>query len=128
LGATMPGRPGGHCEMTAPQMRISPAPRHLTLGVLMGVIAWIVLGIIVGAIAERLVSARESHGVIVTCLIGVAGALLGGWIATKLFHIHSLQGFFNLSTWVTALAGAVVLLGAVHLVEGRRSGRRSVRR
>lgn len=94
----------------------------------MGIIAWIVLGIIVGAIAERLVSARTSHGVIVTCLIGVAGALLGGWIATKLFHIHSLQGFFNLSTWVTALAGAVVLLGAAHMVEGRRSGRRSVRR
>jgi uncharacterized membrane protein YeaQ/YmgE (transglycosylase-associated protein family) len=94
----------------------------------MGIIAWIVLGIIAGAVAEHLVSGRESHGVIVTCLIGVAGALAGGWIATKLFHIHSLQGFFNLSTWITALAGSFVLLGALHLVEGRRSGRRSVRR
>ena len=94
----------------------------------MGVIAWIVLGIIVGAIAARVISGRESHGVVVTCLLGVGGALLGGWLATKLFHIHSLQGFFNLSTWVTAVVGAVVLLGAVHMVEGRRSGRRSVRR
>ena len=94
----------------------------------MGIIAWIVLGIIVGAIAERVIGGRESHGVIVTCLLGVGGALLGGWLATKLFHIHSLQGFFNLSTWVTAVVGAVVLLGAVHMVEGRRSGRRSVRR
>ncbi len=94
----------------------------------MGVIAWIVLGIIAGAIAERLVSRRESHGFVITSLIGIAGALLGGWLATKLFHVHSLQGFFNLSTWITALAGSVVLLGAVHLVEGQRGGRRSLRR
>lgn len=94
----------------------------------MGIIAWIVLGIIAGAIAERLISHRESHGIIVTGLIGIAGALLGGWLATKLFHVHSIQGFFNISTWITALAGSTVLLAAVHLVEGRRSGRRSVRR
>ena len=90
----------------------------------MGVIAWIVLGIIVGLIAEHLVNGYKSHGVVITCLIGIAGALLGGWIATKLFHIHSLQGFFNLSTWITALAGAAVLLGAIQLVEGGRGGGR----
>jgi uncharacterized membrane protein YeaQ/YmgE (transglycosylase-associated protein family) len=89
----------------------------------MGVIAWIVLGIIVGLIAEHLVNGYKSHGVIVTCVIGIAGALLGGWIATKLFHIHSLQGFFNASTWITALAGAALLLGAIQLVEGQRGGR-----
>jgi len=93
----------------------------------MGIIAWIVLGIIVGAIAEHLISHRESHGIIITCLIGVAGALLGGWLATTLFHVHALQGFFNISTWITAIAGAVVLLGAVHLVEGQRTGRGSLR-
>jgi uncharacterized membrane protein YeaQ/YmgE (transglycosylase-associated protein family) len=52
-------------------------------------------------------------------LIGVAGALLGGWVATKLFHIHSLQGFFNLSTWVNAIVGAAVLLLAYHLLSGQ---------
>jgi uncharacterized membrane protein YeaQ/YmgE (transglycosylase-associated protein family) len=90
----------------------------------MGIIAWIVLGIIVGFIAERVVSGRESHGVIVTCLIGVAGALLGGWLATKLFHIHSLQGFFNISTWLTAIVGAAILLLAYHLFT-QQSGRSS---
>ena len=94
----------------------------------MGIIAWIVLGIIVGMIAEHLVTGYESHGVIITCLIGIAGALLGGWIAIKLFHITGVQGFFNISTWITALAGAVVLLGAVQLVEGRRGGRSRLRR
>jgi uncharacterized membrane protein YeaQ/YmgE (transglycosylase-associated protein family) len=82
---------------------------------------------IVGLIAEHLVNGYKSHGVIVTCVLGVGGALLGGWIATKLFHIHSIQGFFNLSTWITAMAGAVILLGAIQLVEGRRGGRTRVR-
>ena len=91
----------------------------------MGIIAWIVLGIIVGMIAEHLVSGYESHGVIITCLIGIAGALLGGWIAIKLFHIVGVQGFFNISTWITAFCGAIVLLAVVHLVEGGLgSGRR----
>lgn len=94
----------------------------------MSIIAWIVLGIIVGAIAEHLISGRESHGIIVTCLIGVGGALLGGWLATKIFHIHSIHGFFNLSTWITAIVGSVVLLGVVHVLEGGGRSRRSVRR
>ena len=49
-----------------------------------------------------------------------------GWLATKLFHIHTLHGFFNLSTWLTAIAGAAILLLIFHLVTSRRStsGRR----
>jgi uncharacterized membrane protein YeaQ/YmgE (transglycosylase-associated protein family) len=96
----------------------------------MGIIAWIVLGIIVGMIAEHLVSGYESHGVFITCLLGIGGALLGGWAATNIFHIHSIQGFFNLSTWITAIVGSVVLIGAVQLVEGggRSRSRGRVRR
>jgi uncharacterized membrane protein YeaQ/YmgE (transglycosylase-associated protein family) len=94
----------------------------------MGIIAWIVLGLAAGLIANMLIPGRRSQGLILTCLIGVAGALGGGWVATKLFHVHSLQGFFNLSTWLTAIAGAAVLLLIFHLVSGRsghsrRSGR-----
>jgi uncharacterized membrane protein YeaQ/YmgE (transglycosylase-associated protein family) len=55
-------------------------------------------------------------------VIGIAGALLGGWLATKLFHVVTLHGFFNLSTWLTAIAGAAVLLLAYHLVTSRGSG------
>jgi uncharacterized membrane protein YeaQ/YmgE (transglycosylase-associated protein family) len=61
-------------------------------------------------------------------LIGVAGALGGGWLATKLFHIHTLHGFFNLSTWLTAIAGAAVLLLAYHLLSSRGTTGRSRRR
>jgi len=52
-------------------------------------------------------------------VIGVAGALGGGWAATELFNVHTLHGFFNLSTWLTAIAGSAVLLLASNLVTGR---------
>ena len=85
----------------------------------MGIIAWIILGLAAGLLANMLIPGRRSQGLILTCLIGIAGALLGGWVATKLFHIHSLQGFFNLSTWITAIIGAAILLLAFHLITSR---------
>src|SRR5580658_9424522 len=88
----------------------------------MSIIAWIVLGLVAGLIANMLIPGRRQQGLILTCVIGIVGALAGGWVATKLFHIHSVQGFFNLSTWITAIIGAAVLLLIYHLVTGR-SGR-----
>jgi uncharacterized membrane protein YeaQ/YmgE (transglycosylase-associated protein family) len=85
----------------------------------MGIIAWIVLGLGAGLLANMLIPGRRSQGLILTCVIGVVGALVGGWLATKLFHIHTLHGFFNLSTWLTAIAGAAVLLLVFHLVTSR---------
>jgi uncharacterized membrane protein YeaQ/YmgE (transglycosylase-associated protein family) len=94
----------------------------------MGIIAWIVLGLGAGLLANFLIPGRRSQGLILTCLIGVAGALGGGWLATKLFHIHTLHGFFNLSTWLTAIAGAAVLLLAYHLLSSRGNTSRGRRR
>jgi uncharacterized membrane protein YeaQ/YmgE (transglycosylase-associated protein family) len=89
----------------------------------MGVIAWIVLGLGAGLIANMLIPGRRQQGLLITCLIGVAGALLGGWIATRVFHVVTLHGFFNLSTWLTAIAGAALLLLVYHLITSRSSGR-----
>ena len=89
----------------------------------MGIVAWIVLGLGSGLLANMLIPGRRSQGLIITCVIGIAGALLGGWLATKLFHVVTLHGFFNLSTWLTAIAGAAVLLLAYHLVTSSSSGR-----
>ena len=94
----------------------------------MGIIAWIILGLGAGLIANMLIPGKRQQGLILTCLIGVVGALLGGWAATKIFHIHSLQGFFNASTWLTAIAGAAVLLLAYHLVSNRSRSRRQYAR
>ena len=93
----------------------------------MGIIAWIILGLGAGLIANMLIPGRRQQGLIITCLIGIAGALLGGWLATQIFHIHSLQGFFNASTWLTAIVGAAVLLLVYHLLT-RGSGRSRSRR
>jgi uncharacterized membrane protein YeaQ/YmgE (transglycosylase-associated protein family) len=93
----------------------------------MGIIAWIVLGLAAGLLANMLIPGKRSQGLIITCLIGIAGALGGGWAATQLFHIHTLHGFFNLSTWLTAIAGSAVLLVAYRVIDGE-SGHRMIRR
>src|ERR1022692_1498492 len=119
-------RPSGELVLPSRSFRMTDYPRtshsQLTEESVMGIIAWIVLGLAAGLLANMLIPGRRSQGLIVTCVIGIVGALLGGWAASKLFHIHSLQGFFNLSTWLTAIAGAAVLLLAYHLVTGQ-SGR-----
>ncbi len=94
----------------------------------MGIIAWIVLGLVAGLIANMIIPGRRSQGLILTCVIGIVGALAGGWVATRLFHAHTLNGFFNASTWLTAIVGAAVLLLVFHLISGRSgSSRRSTR-
>ena len=94
----------------------------------MGIIPWIILGLGAGLLANMLIPGHRQQGLILTGLIGIAGALGGGWAATRIFHVHhALQGFFNVSTWITAVAGAAVLLLAYHLATGR-SGRRTAHR
>src|ERR1700722_2589839 len=91
----------------------------------MGIIAWIVLGLVAGLIANMLIPGRRQQGLIITCLIGIVGALAGGWLATKIFHIHTLHGFFNASTWLTAIVGAAILLLAYHLFTSQSGRNRS---
>jgi uncharacterized membrane protein YeaQ/YmgE (transglycosylase-associated protein family) len=93
----------------------------------MGILAWIVLGLGAGLLGNMLIPGRRSQGLIITCLIGVAGALGGGWVATRLFHVHTLNGFFNASTWLTAIAGSAVLLLAYPLASSQ-SGHRMAHR
>ena len=94
----------------------------------MGIIAWTILGLGAGLLANLLIPGRRQQGLTLTCLAGIAGALLGGWAATKIFHLHHpLQGFFNVSTWPTAISGASVLLLTYHLVTAR-SGHRPAHR
>src|ERR1700685_3123652 len=85
----------------------------------MGIIAWIVLGLVAGLLANMLIPGRRSQGLILTCVIGIVGALLGGWLATKLFHIHTLHGFFNPAPCTTAIVGAPILLLLYHLSPSR---------
>jgi uncharacterized membrane protein YeaQ/YmgE (transglycosylase-associated protein family) len=93
----------------------------------MGIVAWIILGLLAGVVAKRLVPGMDREGLLLTTLLGVAGALLGGFLATNLFHVTGIQGFFNLSTWVTAIAGSAVLLLAYHVLTGPKGRARTSR-
>ena len=93
----------------------------------MGIIAWIILGLVAGLVARALVPGKGPQGLIITSMLGIVGALLGGFVATQLFHVAGVQGFFNLSTWVCAIVGAAVLLLVYNLITGRRTGPRSGR-
>ncbi len=84
----------------------------------MSIIAWIVLGAIAGIVAERLTGSRT--GILLATVIGIVGALLGGFLAEVIFHVHSLNTFFSVSTWITAVVGAVLLVLATRAVTGRR--------
>lgn len=76
----------------------------------MGILAWIVLGLIVGIIAKAIMPGPDPGGFIVTILIGIAGAFVGGFIATSL-GLGSFTGF-NLGSMVIAVLGAILLLFA----------------
>ena len=89
----------------------------------MGIIAFIILGLICGAIAKALLPGDDPGGIIVTTIIGVVGAIIGGFLAGVLFDAHPLDEFFDISTWLTAIVGSIVLLLIYRLVVGR--GRRA---
>jgi uncharacterized membrane protein YeaQ/YmgE (transglycosylase-associated protein family) len=84
----------------------------------MGILAWIVLGGLSGLIAEKLTG--ERLGVLVAIVVGIVGALLGGFLAKQLFHVQTLDTFFNASTWITAIIGAVLLMLVVRALGARR--------
>jgi uncharacterized membrane protein YeaQ/YmgE (transglycosylase-associated protein family) len=85
----------------------------------MGIIAWIILGALAGIIAEKLTGSRT--GLVIATVVGIVGALLGGFLAKALFGVDSLDNFFDISTWITAIVGAVVLLLIVRVITDRRT-------
>jgi uncharacterized membrane protein YeaQ/YmgE (transglycosylase-associated protein family) len=82
-----------------------------------GIIGWIVLGLLAGAIAKLIMPGDDPGGFIVTTLIGIAGALVGGFIASAL-GIGDLDEFFDIGTWLIAIAGSLLLLFLYRVVTG----------
>jgi uncharacterized membrane protein YeaQ/YmgE (transglycosylase-associated protein family) len=90
----------------------------------MGIIAFIILGLIAGAIAKAILPGKQPGGIIVTTLIGIAGALIGGFLAGAIFDADPLDEFWDLSTWLTAIVGAIILLLIYGFFADRSRGRR----
>ena len=88
----------------------------------MGIIAWIILGLLAGLFARAILPGHDSVGVVVTLVIGVVGAIVGGLIAEALGW-DGLGSFFELRTWIIAVAGSVLLLAILRAARGGRSYR-----
>ena len=85
----------------------------------MGIIGWIVLGLLAGVIAKAILPGEQPGGIFVTGLVGILGAMVGGWLAKAFGFGNPIDHFFDLSTWLGAIIGALVVLMVWGLVAGR---------
>ena len=86
----------------------------------MSIIGWIVLGLLAGVIAKAIMPGAGRAGIVVTTLLGITGALLGGFLATALGLGDPIDEFFDLSTWVAAIVGALIILFIWNAIHERR--------
>lgn len=75
----------------------------------MGIIAFLILGLIAGAIAKMILPGRQGGGWVITLVLGVVGALLGGFIGNAIFGV-GLEEFWSIQTWLVAIIGAIIVL------------------
>jgi uncharacterized membrane protein YeaQ/YmgE (transglycosylase-associated protein family) len=75
----------------------------------MGILGWIILGLIAGAIAKAIHKGDEPAGLLGTLVVGVLGAVVGGAIASFV-GIGGIGSFFSLGTWLIAIGGALLML------------------
>ena len=85
----------------------------------MGIIGWIILGLLAGLIAKAILPGEQPGGIIVAALVGIAGALIAGFIAQAVGFGDPIDEFFDWSTWIAAIVGAVVLLLIWQAIAGR---------
>ncbi|MGK4584155.1 GlsB/YeaQ/YmgE family stress response membrane protein [Kitasatospora sp. HPMI-4] len=84
----------------------------------MGIISWIILGLLAGAIAKILLPGRDPGGLIGTTLIGIAGSFVGGWLSATFLHRSVARHFYDPATWGAAIVGSLALLIAYRLLFG----------
>jgi uncharacterized membrane protein YeaQ/YmgE (transglycosylase-associated protein family) len=89
----------------------------------MGILAFLLLGLLAGAIAKALMPGNDRGGILITMLLGVVGALLGGWLGSLLLDTDVMDEFFDVSTWLSAIVGSLIVLGIYRvMIEDRDSG------
>src|SRR5919107_4707684 len=81
----------------------------------MGILAWIVLGLVAGALAKFIMPGEQGGGIIVTTVLGIVGALVGGFLGTYVFGFGDISGF-DVRSIAIAVGGALLVLGLYGLV------------
>lgn len=89
----------------------------------MGFFGFLILGLLAGAIAKLILPGKQGGGWFVTLILGVVGALLGGWLGGILFNVN-LTEFFSISTWLLAIGGSLIVLLIYGLIVGRKGAKR----
>lgn len=84
----------------------------------MGILSWIVFGLIAGAIAKFILPGKDPGGILLTIVIGIVGGLLGGWLGSSVFGSTGVSGF-NLMSFVWAVVGSLILLVVYRLIFSR---------
>jgi uncharacterized membrane protein YeaQ/YmgE (transglycosylase-associated protein family) len=90
----------------------------------MSFLGFLLLGLIAGAIAKAILPGKQGGGWFITLLLGVVGAILGGWLGGLLFNVD-LNEFWSLSTWLLAIGGSIIVLLIYGLIVGRGSRSRA---
>ncbi|MBE0008346.1 MULTISPECIES: GlsB/YeaQ/YmgE family stress response membrane protein [unclassified Arthrobacter] len=90
----------------------------------MGFFAFLLLGLIAGAIAKLILPGKQAGGWIITLILGVIGAILGGWIGQLLFNAD-VDEFFSLSSWLLAIGGSLIVLVVYGAITGRNNKSRA---
>ncbi len=85
----------------------------------MGFLAFLILGLAAGAIAKLILPGKQGGGWLITLLLGVVGALLGGFLGSVLFGAN-LQDFFSIQTWLLAIGGSIIVLLIYGLIVNRK--------
>jgi uncharacterized membrane protein YeaQ/YmgE (transglycosylase-associated protein family) len=85
----------------------------------MGFFGFLLLGLIAGAIAKLILPGKQGGGWFITLLLGVVGALLGGWLGGLIFNAP-LQDFFSIQTWLLAIGGSIIVLLIYGLIVNRK--------
>jgi len=85
----------------------------------MGILGWILLGLIAGAIAKAIMPGDDPGGILLTMVIGIIGAIIGGLIANA-FGWAGIGDFFEIRTWILAIVGSLILLAIVRAASNHR--------
>jgi uncharacterized membrane protein YeaQ/YmgE (transglycosylase-associated protein family) len=86
----------------------------------MSFLGFILLGLIAGAIAKLIIPGRQGGGWFSTLILGVIGAIIGGFLGGLIFHV-SYSGFFSIKSWVIAIVGAIIVILIWQAVTRRRT-------